>query len=51
MPLYEATAIAGLNLATVADDQEHATDLFFDMIKEDYPDADFYDLSGVKESK
>ncbi len=48
MTLYSGTASAIMSYTVEADDKEQAIDFIFDMIKEDMPDADAYDVGGVE---
>lgn len=47
--MFRGTAMAGVNMTCEVESKEEAIDYFFETIKEEYDDADFYDVSDVME--
>jgi hypothetical protein len=45
MPTYDVTGAAIAHFVVEADDKDQAIDFAMDMMKEDFPDADSYDVS------
>lgn len=49
--MFSAQAAAFMHYTVQADDKEQALDLMFEMIKEDMPDADAYEVGHIIEVK
>lgn len=49
--MFSAQASAHMMYTVQADDKDQALDLMFDMIKEDLPDADAYEVGHIVEVK
>ena len=49
MPTFSGRGQAIANYTVVADDKEQALDFLFDMVREDFPDAEAYEVFHIKE--
>ncbi len=49
MILFSGFGVANTHYTVNADDKEQALDFIFDMVKEDFPDADSYEVVNLQE--
>lgn len=47
--LFKGTGAVYAQYTVDADDKEQAMEFMFDMVKEDFPDAEAYEVSNIRE--